>query len=600
MTIDDNRDALQTGRNESGSEKSGTTAAMAPSPDSTTTSATNHGGNDANDENGTVNGNGIDQICGSTISMISTNELHHPARVVEVIKHEGNNLHVQIIEANKSNDMNAHNLQGYIVYFIKFGSLSVKRRYSEFEALRSCLVKEFPTIIVPPIPEKQSLKSNIALTTSNSLGLATATLNSISDSQNSHNTSNLSRDMNHHHSIESESNDALSRRSEADPLKNLVEFRKRMLSEFLNKCLQNEKILASKFFLHFFDPEINYMDYVSNKENSVLYKTSIYRLSPSDPLNNLENQLYLTLPIPSSADSHLFKELSEEEQFQKFVNFEMKFIKYELVLNNIMKVNKHILKYYRELSLELSELGSMYNQLSLIQESDMIEHIGKLFERHNILLSSFEDSIDIGFLDKLIELKHFSTTCKELMEYNRKKLIQFKLVEKELYSTRSKYKRYESEELRIRAIDQKTQNALHHNNNNGSGGDEYTEPPIGDEELQTALYSKSSQKTMYGKIPGMSKLNNMILKYVSDPNPDETRRTKFYNIKVRLVQLERQQQLMKDDVAWVNKCVITQLDLFHQWFKRQLYSLTVVFNTTMQNYITSSGEPWNELSNQSK
>jgi hypothetical protein len=57
---------------------------------------------------------------------------------------------------------------------------------------------------------------------------------------------------------------------------------------------------------------------------------------------------------------------------------------------------------------------------------------------------------------------------------------------------------------------------------------------------------------------------------------------------------------MKDDVAWVNKCVITQLDLFHQWFKRQLYSLTVVFNTTMQNYIASSGEPWNELSNHSK
>lgn len=171
-----------------------------------------------------------------------------------------------------------------------------------------------------------------------------------------------------------------------------------------------------------------------------------------------------------------------------------------------------------------------------------------------------------------------------------------KIVEKDLYSTRSKYKRSEADEMRIRAIDQRTQNTLNSNGDVPGTGDEYTEPPIGDEELQTALYSKSSKKTVYGKIPGMSKLNNMILKYVSDPNPDETRRTKFYNLKVRLVQLERQQQLLKDDITWINERVMSQLEMFHQWFKRQLYSLTVVFNNSMQSYIASSGKAWNEMS----
>lgn len=328
-------------------------------------------------------------------------------------------MRAEIIEATRTNDMTSHNLQGYIVYLIQLGTISVKRRYSEFEALRVCLLKEFPTLIVPPIPEKQSLKSNIALTTSSSLGFATATLNNLSETQNL--TTNGVLGTERRHSVEGENTDSASRRNNADPMKNLVEFRKRMLSEFLNKCFENDKILKSKFFLYFFDPEINYMDYVNNKENGSLYKTSMYRLSPSDPLNNLENQLYLTLPIPSSADSHLFKELSEEEQFQKFVAFEMKFIKYELVLSNVMKVNKHLLKHYHELSLELSELGSTYNQLSLIQDSNSIGQVGKLCEQHNILLSSLECSINVGFLDKIIELKNFSATCKELMEYNRKK-----------------------------------------------------------------------------------------------------------------------------------------------------------------------------------
>ncbi|GMM43698.1 Atg20 protein [Pichia kluyveri] len=560
----------------------------------------------------------------SEVSLVTKKELNHSNnRIADIIKEGGDDLVIEITEASKSNDVHGHNLQGFIVYFIKFGIISVKRRYSEFESLRTCLIKQFPTLIIPPIPEKQSLKSNIAFTTSNSLGFATSTFsNNISDhnKNETHSSNGLSSN-----SIDSEhKDDGFLRRYESDPIINLVDYRKRMLSEFLNKCMKIKLLVKSKFFLHFLDPEINFMDYVNDNENHTFYKTSIFQLSPIDPLNNLENQLYLTLPIPLSSDSHLFKELADEEQFQKFVSFETKFIKYEMVLNNITKINKRILKNISSLSNDLSDLGSMYNQLSLLQDSNKIEQIGKLFERHTILLSSLGNSINVGFLDKLIELKNFSTTCKELMEYNRKKIIQFKLIEKELYNTRSRYKRYETEEIRIRKIDQKTENALHKsqngrnngvtneiNNNNSNknnenendsdesrstrNSDEFSEPPITDEELQSALYSKSCKKTMYGKIPGVNKLNNIILKYVNDPNPDETRRTKFYNLKIRMFQLEKQEQILRNDLKIINRDVMVELESFHVWFKSELSSVTTKYGTFLTEYFGQSLDPWLEI-----
>ncbi|CAI8492703.1 unnamed protein product [Pichia kudriavzevii] len=335
------------------------------------------------------------------------------SRIATIMENRDSNLQIKIIDAGKSSDSHSHQLQNYVVYLIQLGTVTVKRRYSEFEALRKCLKKEFPTLIIPPIPEKQSLKSNIAFTTTNSFGFASSAL-----SNTEHNNSVV---------VPNKSSDG-TRPSDSIPMANLVEYRKRMLAAFLNKIFKVERLAESRFFLNFLDPEVNFLDHVTNKENNPLYRTSIYRLSPSRPLENLENQLYLTLPIPSSADSHLFKELSEEEQFQKFVSFEAKFIKYELVLSNISKLNKHLMKHIGELSEEISDLGSSFSQLSLIQDSTYIENIGRLFERHKLLLSALNSSINIGFMDKLMELKHFSITCKGLMEYNRKKIIQYKLI----------------------------------------------------------------------------------------------------------------------------------------------------------------------------
>lgn len=64
------------------------------------------------------------------------------------------NTNITIVEAGKSREGSS---RGYIAYTIKIKDITVRRRYSEFESLRNTLVKLFPTLIIPPIPEKHSM-----------------------------------------------------------------------------------------------------------------------------------------------------------------------------------------------------------------------------------------------------------------------------------------------------------------------------------------------------------------------------------------------------------------------------------------------------------
>ncbi|KAG8905720.1 Sorting nexin, cytoplasm-to-vacuole targeting pathway/endosomal sorting, partial [Tulasnella sp. 417] len=68
--------------------------------------------------------------------------------------HSGDDAEILIIDAVKTSDGAA---SPYIAYVIRTGGVEARRRYSEFESLRNGLAKLYPTLIIPPIPSKQSL-----------------------------------------------------------------------------------------------------------------------------------------------------------------------------------------------------------------------------------------------------------------------------------------------------------------------------------------------------------------------------------------------------------------------------------------------------------
>ncbi|QPG77297.1 hypothetical protein FOA43_004705 [Brettanomyces nanus] len=528
----------------------------------------------------------------SPSSFINKREISYPSRVCEIVESTPD-LCLSIVDAARSPETHGQ-LQSFIVYSIRLGPLIVKRRYSEFESLRLCLVKSYPTLIVPPIPEKQSIKSNITQTTSNSLGIShNAVSNSASAVVNRTNggpSGGSAIGILPGSTTNGGNATLISANSPDSATSRLIEYRKRMLAVFLNRCLANDTFRNCRFFLNFLDPETNFHDFLALNENSILYRTSLYRLSPFEPLANLSNQLYLTLPIPSSADAGQFPELAEEAQFQELLSFETKFRKYEIVLDKISKCNKRLLRHFEEIAPDLTDLGSQYNKLSILQDSTFIEDMGKSHERNLIFLGGLVDSINLRFLDRLIELKHFSRTVKELTGYNRKKVIQCKLVEEQLEITQHKYKACVSQESEIQKIDRRTNATL------GKKMDGSCNPmsaPITDAELQTALYAKS-KKPFYGRIPGMTKLNSVIQKY-TDNNPDQTRRNKVYNLKMRLYQQERQHEILTGEIGKINREVMKQLVEFHEWFKRELCKVVVGYNENLEECLKGGDVIFEEL-----
>lgn len=73
---------------------------------------------------------------------------------VELILYTDPDVTISIVEAGKSREGSS---RGFISYTIKIKDLAVRRRYSEFESLRNTLVQLFPTLIIPPIPEKHTM-----------------------------------------------------------------------------------------------------------------------------------------------------------------------------------------------------------------------------------------------------------------------------------------------------------------------------------------------------------------------------------------------------------------------------------------------------------
>lgn len=73
---------------------------------------------------------------------------------IELIFYTDPDATITIVDAGKSHEGSS---RGFISYTIKIRDVTVRRRYSEFESLRITLTKLFPTLIIPPIPEKHSM-----------------------------------------------------------------------------------------------------------------------------------------------------------------------------------------------------------------------------------------------------------------------------------------------------------------------------------------------------------------------------------------------------------------------------------------------------------
>ena len=140
---------------------------------------------------------------------------------VEQILYEYPTEEIAITEAGKSREGSS---RGVIVYTIQLREISVRRRYSQFESLRNTLVKLFPTLIIPPIPEKHSMSDYAAAPT------------------------------------------------KAKEDTTIIEHRRRMLAVFLNRCKSMKQVREHSIFQKFLDPNVSWNEVLSSPPVSLLPK----------------------------------------------------------------------------------------------------------------------------------------------------------------------------------------------------------------------------------------------------------------------------------------------------------------------------------------
>lgn len=311
----------------------------------------------------------------------------------------------------------------------------VKRRYSEFKSLRDNLIRLFPTVIVPPIPEKHTLLTYL--------------VNSID------NTREVS----------------------------IIEVRKRYFRNFLRDLVFDlDPLLKNCPLVHkFVDPsyEMCWENAVNEPPVSLISPNPLLA-NPNNPAD--QNGLYLLLPLVQGYDldspdnlSNLKKinedihklhneisvyELKESRALQNsqeqqktlkleafsnipldLINFETNFHLNIRVLRDLEKINSRSVKNLKHMINILIELGGNLNNFSLqIHEVNSQEN-----NQLSVLIEKFGSTLDSNFLnfehfvhnhaipdwqEPITQFTQYYFSALQLVKFYKYKLIQFKLLYK--------------------------------------------------------------------------------------------------------------------------------------------------------------------------
>lgn len=411
---------------------------------------------------------------------------------------------IEIIEANKNHEGTS---RGFITYTIRVGDVSVRRRYSEFESLRTTLTRMFPTLIVPPIPEKHSITDYAVAPT------------------------------------------------KAREDKDMIEHRQRMLQVFLNRCRNLPQISNCIVFQRFLDPHASWSEVLNSPPVSTLPRYSL-RAPPVDPSNNV-TEAHSYLPIPS-ANGVVRNRGGDEEGKQEafFAEAEKTAKEYEAVIGGgLEKVARRILKRYTDIAGDYAELGGRFNALSL-EESDSrmaatVEKVGQAIDSNYLATNHLVRELGRQFGEPLAESAQFSGVVRSVLKYRKQKALQLELTSDSLEAKRVTLASLESAEADSQRISDALGRAR--SNNGTAAGTNSGEPP--------SAPSPAPKRSTGFKIPGLSSLNSAF-NNMMDADPEASRRQGIGKTREQIGQLEQALKVAQKDIVVANESVEKDLERF--------------------------------------
>lgn len=531
---------------------------------------------------------------------------------------------IEIIDAGKSNEGTTHALKKYVVYTIKLLSeefpkeeIQTRRRYSDFESLRDTLTRIFPLLVIPPIPPKNYFSlnmlnglvgSNVGSTSTNFNGNSATTLGDTTPTHSLGATSYSYINSNHLNKIR------------------LIEHRKRLLSNFLNRCLNIPQVRNLEFFAKFLDPSANWSDEIVLIDSQL--PKSIYQLNPENGLKT--DSVYSTLPVPASSHPLGIHFLSKRKLAEKTTKIlsgskpaenlsseqptadSMKTLpatgnggaetEKPIKASSLDDINKRIVENLIGMSSDYVELGTALNSFSLnladsakvkagkSPESDdskldiVFDKVGVAFDRSHSTHQSLIAELETKFSEPLGEAAQYSSIFATVKRFHDRKQKQKTLLEADI-------KEKKKELIELRKIDIQSEPSeldvtISTNTNEGSSG--------------TAEISPESDKKNSSKLNMFIRLGSIkkITKYVSeiiDQNPEQTRKQRISTLQTKLSILEKCQTIVLGDIAYITD----ELDKTHKLFQLEqlqaIFHILLNYNCIFIGWARKNIEIWEEI-----
>ncbi|KAK4518054.1 nuclear pore complex subunit [Mucor velutinosus] len=289
------------------------------------------------------------------------------------------NDNIKITDAEKKH--NEGNKTAYVVYTIKTAeNKEARRRYSEFESFRRSLMNLYPTLLIPPIPEKHSLVN--------------------------YTTQNIKDDS------------------------AIIEKRKRMLERFLLRLAKHPILVKEHVFHRFLNGSSTWTEIRQSSPLSDLPKDPLLLATESNRFTTSITSSLPTstnvIPIPSTSYTLKYPDKTFEESEQKVgKSAQQSTFQFE-------KSQKRILRRLGDLSNDYAELGSAYNALSLNETgllATFIEKMGQVIDGTSHATKTMIQSLEIEFAEYVQDYLQYLHIAKQVLRYRQMKEAQLELID---------------------------------------------------------------------------------------------------------------------------------------------------------------------------
>ncbi|KAI0675433.1 hypothetical protein C8Q78DRAFT_1181384 [Trametes maxima] len=470
--------------------------------------------------------------------------------------HSGEDVEILITDALKTS---VNSTSPYITYVIEAGTARAQHRYSEFESLRNNLVKLYPTLIIPPIPSKQTI------------------------------------------------GDYAIKQAKAKEDAAMIARRKRMLQTFLNRIARHPILSNEHVFHRFLDGEVSWAEVLHSPPISLLPK-NILKAPSHNPTDQSVALAYAALPNPSAA--HPLRRPD-----QRFLDSEVFTNKFAAHLSGPMeKVTRRTMKRWSDLAQDHAELGATLNGFSLNESGQLsvaVEKTGQAIDATYMSTTKLLQEFEQNWAEPLHEYTQFASIIKKLLQYRHQKHVQYEMTQEGLEARREQLDELEKSEREARRLEEalnqgraSTVRASVSERTSTEGGAEGEEAQEGESEPGPSHRQEESvylpphpgPNPVKRRAPGMGLLSALsyTLHGMMDVDPETARRNSITKNKETISQLEDALHLAAQDLKYSSSTIQADLDRFQRQKVADLREMTISMARSHRDWCKKNLEAWEE------